>query len=138
MKFCVEMQLKYKSVTVQAFGNIWERSCAGRGRTCKPHTRYHPEPTSYEIAVLTTTLTCNMKNIPDGPGQLRAQCTMREMEGLIREKGGVFSGICASFHCRASASIPASARELVGVREVVFGIMTGCHHMVMWSKPLWY
>lgn len=56
----------------------------------------------------------------------------------MHEKGGVFFGIRASLRCRASASIPASARELVGVREVVFGIMTGCHHMVMWSQPLWY
>lgn len=54
----------------------------------------------------------------------------------MREKGDVFSGIRASFRCRASASIPESARELVGVRELVFGIMTGCHHVVMWSQPL--
>ena len=61
---------------------------------------------------------------------------MEGLEGLMKEKEIIFSGTCASFSIRTSASIPESVSELVGVRELVFGVMAGCHHMVMWSQQL--
>lgn len=107
MKFTVEMQRKHKSATVHVFGN-WSIHVQAE----REHVNYTPQPdTKPRTSFFWKNCANHYAKVQHEKRTGRARSTLSTMH----DKGGVFSGIRASFRCRASASIPATARKLVGV-----------------------